>query len=132
MRRAARETGSLVVVEDHAFEGGLGDAVSAAVGALAPVLRLAVRSGPRSASMRELLDAHGISRREVVDTVVSLTADFSSEADQALYVAVELGKGLVRDAPSEPRPQPWSHYSPRAVRRTARVCATRPGSTRSP
>lgn len=38
----------------------------------------------------------------------------------------------VRDAPSEPRPQPWSHYSPRAVRRTARVCATRPGSTRSP
>lgn len=91
VRRAARETGSLIVVEDHAFEGGLGDAVSAAVGALAPVLRLAVRSGPRSASMRELLDAHGISRREIVDTVVSLT---ESDDLPSVLTSADRGAGL--------------------------------------
>jgi transketolase len=72
IQRAARETRGVVVVEDHAFEGGLGDAVSAAIGDIAPVRRLAVRSEPRSGSMAELLDAHGISRRSIVEVATAL------------------------------------------------------------
>jgi transketolase len=62
LAQAARETGALVVVEDHWIDGGLGDAVSAVVAGLAPVYRLAVREAPRSGKPRELLDRHGISR----------------------------------------------------------------------
>jgi len=39
MCKAATETGWLVVVEDHASSGGLGEEVAAAVGTLAPVHR---------------------------------------------------------------------------------------------
>src|SRR6185436_10173064 len=42
LRAAARETGQLIVVEDHAIAGGLGEAVAAAVGATAPAHRLGV------------------------------------------------------------------------------------------
>jgi transketolase len=62
MRAAARETGQLIVVEDHAIAGGLGEAVAAAVGATAPVHRLGVDRLPRSGKETELLDRHGISR----------------------------------------------------------------------
>ena len=44
--RAARETGNLLVVEDHAIDGGLGDAVAAATGPIAPVLRLGIHELP--------------------------------------------------------------------------------------
>jgi transketolase len=62
---AARETGAIIVVEDHAVDGGLGDAVAAAVSALAPVHRLGVSALPHSGPGEELLDRHGISRRAI-------------------------------------------------------------------
>ena len=67
IRAAAGETRNLLVVEDHVCEGGLGDAVASAVGALAPIRRLAVRTEPRSGRSKDLLDAHGISRRAIAD-----------------------------------------------------------------
>jgi transketolase len=71
---AARATAGLLVVEDHAFDGGLGDAVAAAVGAIAPVHRLAVRTLPRSGSRQELLDRCGISRNAIEQRVLQLAA----------------------------------------------------------
>jgi transketolase len=69
----AKETGgNLVVVEDHYPEGGLGEAVSSAVGAAARVTRLAVREIPRSGPPEVLLDAYGISARHIVQAVKSL------------------------------------------------------------
>jgi transketolase len=71
---AARETGQLIVAEDHAIDGGLGDAVAAAVGAAAPVHRLGVKRLPRSGKQEELLDRHGISRRAIEQIAVSIAA----------------------------------------------------------
>ena len=66
---AARETGGrIVVVEDHCPEGGLGDAVLAA---LAPVdewfrvEHLAVRDLPGSGTPAELMAAAGISSADI-------------------------------------------------------------------
>jgi transketolase len=76
LARAARETGTLIVVEDHWFEGGMGDAVlDAFVGdgmTLPKVIKLAVRSMPGSGTPDELIDAAGISARHIVETVKSL------------------------------------------------------------
>ncbi len=65
---AARATGNtLVTVEDHYAEGGIGDAVSAAVaGAGVIVHRLAVREIPRSGAPRKLLERYGIGRQAIV------------------------------------------------------------------
>lgn len=71
---AARETGAIIVVEDHAIDGGLGDAVAAAVGAIAPVHRLGIRQLPRSGASEELLDRYGISRRAIEDQALRLAA----------------------------------------------------------
>jgi transketolase len=69
---AARETGQLIVAEDHAIDGGLGDAVAAAVGAAAPVHRLGVTRLPRSGKQEELLDRHGISRMAIEQLAVTI------------------------------------------------------------
>ena len=74
LAKAARETHTLVVVEDHAINGGLGDAVAAAVGALAPVHRLGISKLPRSGKKDELLDYCGISRRAIEAKVLALAA----------------------------------------------------------
>jgi transketolase len=68
---AARLTGGgLITVEDHYVQGGLGDAVSAAVSELGiRVRRLAVREIPRSGGAEELLDHYGISARAIIETV---------------------------------------------------------------
>ncbi|MFW5717011.1 MAG: transketolase [Spirochaetota bacterium] len=68
MRRAASTVPMMLTVEDHYPEGGLGEAVSAAVRGAAPVYHLAVtqmpHSGPSSALMAEQgIDAGGIVRR---------------------------------------------------------------------
>jgi len=70
--------GRLCVVEDHWAEGGLGDAVLAAL-AEAGVTRdierfvhLAVRRMPGSGKPAELLDAAGISARHIVDAIREL------------------------------------------------------------
>uniref|UniRef100_G1TPB0 transketolase n=1 Tax=Oryctolagus cuniculus TaxID=9986 RepID=G1TPB0_RABIT len=65
--------GRVVTVEDHYREGGLGEAVCAAV-AREPAVRvhlLAVSGVPRSGRPRELLDAFGISAGHIVAAVKS-------------------------------------------------------------
>ncbi|MFJ8663428.1 transketolase [Streptomyces sp. NPDC093795] len=65
---AARETGALVVVEDHRPQGGIGEAV---LSALAPTghhpafAHLAVTGLPSSGTTDELLEAAGISRAHI-------------------------------------------------------------------
>jgi transketolase len=79
LRQAAAETrGRLVVVEDHWFEGGLGDAVLDAFtggeGALPKVVKLAVRSMPGSGTPAELLHAAGIDADHIVTAVRGMVA----------------------------------------------------------
>ena len=71
--RATRNT--VLVVEDHYFDGGLGDAVLNAVAVHdVKVHKLAVTSVPRSGTPAELLDAFGISARHIVAKVGELAA----------------------------------------------------------
>jgi transketolase len=66
---AARETGRLLTVEDHRPEGGLGEAVLAALAdenVPAPVVRLAVTNMPGSASPEEQLAEAGIDATAIV------------------------------------------------------------------
>jgi transketolase len=69
---AARETKALVVVEDHAIDGGLGDAVAAAVGPIKPVHRLGITQLPRSGPGEELLVRYGISCSAIEENVLRL------------------------------------------------------------
>jgi transketolase len=76
---ALRTTGGrLCVVEDHWAEGGLGDAVLAALAQagvadeLAGFRHLAVREMPGSGTAAELLDAAGISARHIAEAVKEL------------------------------------------------------------
>ncbi len=71
---AARDTDGLIVVEDHAIDGGLGDAVAAAVGEIAPVYRLGITALPRSGKEAELLDRYGISRHAIAAKAQQLAA----------------------------------------------------------
>jgi transketolase len=68
---AARATNNIVItVEDHYPEGGLGEAVAAALSPLGIcVHRLAVTGLPRSGKPEELLDRYGISARHIVEAV---------------------------------------------------------------
>jgi transketolase len=68
--------GRLVIVEDHYAEGGIGEAVLAALAASgaapAAVRHLAVRGVPHSGKPEELLDKFGISARHIAAAVESL------------------------------------------------------------
>jgi transketolase len=73
--KAARETGHIVTVEDHRPEGGLGEAVLAAIGDadIHPhVSRLAVSNMPGSATPEERLADAGIDADAIVDAVLRL------------------------------------------------------------
>ncbi len=75
LRQAARETRALVVAEDHWAEGGLGEAVLAALAGADPFPRfihLAVRTIPGSGTPQELLDAAGISAGRIAEAVRTL------------------------------------------------------------
>jgi transketolase len=77
LHQAAKDTnGKLVVVEDHWFEGGLGDAVlDAFVGAgVKPptVIKLAVSKMPGSGTPAELMKAAGIDADSIVKAVKAL------------------------------------------------------------
>jgi transketolase len=76
LRAAVAETGLLVTVEDHWIEGGLGDAVLAALadgGDLSGrVVKVAVTQMPGSGTPEELRDWAGISASAVADRVRSL------------------------------------------------------------
>jgi len=67
---AARDVGGkMIVVEDHYFDGGLGDAVLNAVGDQAKIVKLAVTEIPRSGPPEALLDKYGISSRHIAEAV---------------------------------------------------------------
>jgi transketolase len=73
LRRAVRETHNLVTVEDHYAEGGLGDAVCAALAGLEfGYRRLAVSGLPRSGTKEELLSAFGLDAAHIVAAVREL------------------------------------------------------------
>jgi transketolase len=74
LRAAAQATGNrLLVVEDHYAEGGLGDAVRAAVSSAGvQVHHLAVRELPHSGPPRALLERYGIGRATIVTAVRAL------------------------------------------------------------
>ena len=74
---AARATSNtLLVVEDHFAEGGLGEAVmSALAGEGVRVVQLAVRAMPVSGKPEELLDAMGISARHIAARARQLAAE---------------------------------------------------------
>jgi transketolase len=73
--RAAKQTNNtLIVVEDHYAEGGLGDAVLSAVSTHGiRVHKLAVTDIPRSGKPEELLYTYGISAQCIVSKVRELT-----------------------------------------------------------
>jgi transketolase len=84
---AARETGRIVTVEDHRPEGGLGEAVLAALadgGATARVVRLAVRTMPGSATPAEQLADAGIDAAAIRAAIAELRAAAAPEARQAV------------------------------------------------
>jgi transketolase len=76
LRAAASQTRLLVTIEDHWIEGGLGDAVLAALadgGALSgTVVKVAVTQMPGSGTPEELRDWAGISASAIADRVRSL------------------------------------------------------------
>jgi transketolase len=68
LQAAAEATGRIVTVEDHFPEGGLGDAVLAALAEVdehPQVVKLAVREMPRSGKPAELLSAYGIDSEHI-------------------------------------------------------------------
>jgi transketolase len=69
LRKAAEETRGIVTVEDHSAAGGIGDAVTAAVGGRTRVEILGVREIPRSGKPEELMKACGISAESIVEAV---------------------------------------------------------------
>ena len=77
--QAAEETGSVITVEDHYPEGGLGEAVAAALPRTVRLRVLAVRRMPHSGAPEELyreqgLDAEGIKAavREILEAMRSV------------------------------------------------------------
>ena len=76
LRDAASQTGLLVTVEDHWIEGGLGDAVLAALAngeeLSGRVVKIAVTQMPGSGTPEELRDWAGISASAIADRVRSL------------------------------------------------------------
>ena len=72
LETAARETGTIVTVEDHWAEGGIGDAVLAALGGLRNpprVVKLAVQGMPGSGKPADLLSAAGIDAAHIESAV---------------------------------------------------------------
>ena len=70
LREAARETGHLIIVEDHVPEGGIGEAVrSALANTPTKITHLAVMKMPRSGKPEELLDYERISAQSIIDII---------------------------------------------------------------
>ena len=78
VQAAAEATGRIVTVEDHFPEGGLGDAVLAALaenGERARVVKLAVSDMPHSGKGAELLSAYGIDAEHVASAARQLVRE---------------------------------------------------------
>ena len=70
LRDAAHSTCSIITVEDHYPEGGIGEAVRSALASLpVPVYSLAVRKMPKSGAPEELIDYEQISQKAIVSKV---------------------------------------------------------------
>ena len=70
LKKAAKETGVIITVEDHHVEGGLGEAVASALSPYAATVEsLAVRKMPRSGKPAELLEYEGISSAAIVKKI---------------------------------------------------------------
>ena len=69
LQQAAKETKRVITIEDHAIEGGIGEAVCAAINGLAPVQMLAVTRIPRSGTPDQLLEYEGISPAAIIRAV---------------------------------------------------------------
>jgi len=100
LRRAARDTGRVVTVEDHWPEGGLGDAVLDALGGAAErptVVKLAVRTMPGSATPAEQLTAAGIDAAHIADAARALIAstpvEHASDGEGTTVAAVTGASG---------------------------------------
>lgn len=77
LKKAARETKAMIVVEDHVPEGGIGEAVrSALVADKTPVHSLAVRKLSKSGKPQELLDYEEISRGAITSLVKRLFTEY--------------------------------------------------------
>jgi transketolase len=73
LRRAAAETAAIITVEDHYVEGGIGEAVAAALADVAtPIFPLAVHKLPMSGRPDELLAFEGIDAAAIVARIRSL------------------------------------------------------------
>jgi transketolase len=78
LRAAATETGAIITVEDHWPEGGLGDAVLEALAdapARPPVVKLAVRHMPGSATPAEQLALAGIDAAHIATAARDLVKE---------------------------------------------------------
>ncbi|HEY3248738.1 MAG TPA: transketolase [bacterium] len=83
LRAAARDTGGIVVAEDHWPEGGLGEAVLSALAGAEPfpvVRALGVKAMPGSGTPDELMDAAGISAPHIAAAVRAVVAAKPAEA----------------------------------------------------
>lgn len=73
IKNARDVQGRVIVVEDHYAEGGIGEAVLAALaGNSVKFEHLAVREVPRSGKPEELLEKYGISSKDIVNAVNKL------------------------------------------------------------
>lgn len=80
LKKAAKETGVIVTVEDHHAEGGLGEAVASALAPYAATVEsLAVRKMPRSGKPQELLEYEGISSAAIVKKVRQIVSRASKK-----------------------------------------------------
>ncbi|HEV1998357.1 MAG TPA: transketolase C-terminal domain-containing protein, partial [Candidatus Dormibacteraeota bacterium] len=78
LRQAVKETGRIVVAEDHYPEGGLGAAVLEALAPLGLTFKFAhcaVRGLPGSGKPEELMDQAGISPRHIVEAASRLVSE---------------------------------------------------------
>jgi transketolase len=73
LREAASATPSIITVEDHYAEGGIGEAVKSALATSpVPIYSLSVRKKPKSGKPQELLDYEEISQDAIVKKVKDL------------------------------------------------------------
>ena len=73
LRQAVSNTKSIITVEDHYLEGGLGEAVKSVLATSpVPIRSLAVKKKPKSGKPQELLDYEEISRSAIVKKVKEL------------------------------------------------------------
>ncbi len=69
LNRAAAETGTIITVEDHFAEGGLGEAVKSSIDQKCRVKILAVRKMPKSGRPGELLEYEEISKKAIISSI---------------------------------------------------------------